>query len=69
MLGNLFQNYLNKKNKSITVIGETSGDTGSAAIEAFKGKDNINVFILQRYLFLPSLESFCEFLDAFLTYF
>ena len=46
MLGNLFQYYLNKKNKSITVIGATSGDTGSAAIDACKDKENIKIFIL-----------------------
>ena len=34
LVGNLFQYYLTKKNKNITVIGATSGDTGSAAIEA-----------------------------------
>ena len=46
MLGSLFQHYLNKKNKNITVIGATSGDTGSAAIEACKDKENIKIFIL-----------------------
>ena len=46
MLGNMFQYYLNKKNKKITVIGATSGDTGSAAIDACKDKDNIKIFIL-----------------------
>ena len=46
MLGNLFQHYLNKNNQNITVIGATSGDTGSAAIEACKDKDNIKIFIL-----------------------
>ena len=46
MLGNLFQYYLNKKNKSITIIGATSGDTGSAAIDACKDKENIKIFIL-----------------------
>ena len=34
------------KNKNITVIGATSGDTGSAAIDACKDKNNINIFIL-----------------------
>ena len=46
LLGNLFQYYLNMKNKNITVIGATSGDTGSAAIDACKDKNNINIFIL-----------------------
>jgi threonine synthase len=46
LLGNLFQYYLKNKNKNITIIGATSGDTGSAAIDACKDKDNINIFIL-----------------------
>ena len=45
-LGNLFTFCIKNKNNNITILGATSGDTGSAAIEAFKGKDNINVFIL-----------------------
>ena len=45
-LGNLFSYCMNNKDKNITVLGATSGDTGSAAIDAFKGKENINVFIL-----------------------
>ncbi len=46
LLGNLFQYYLNKSKKKITILGATSGDTGSAAINACKDKDNINIFIL-----------------------
>lgn len=49
IVGNLFQYYLKKKQKKITVIGATSGDTGSAAIDACKDKDNINIFILHPY--------------------
>ncbi|MEO0865061.1 MAG: threonine synthase, partial [Pseudomonadota bacterium] len=30
----------------VTIVGATSGDTGSAAIEAFRGLDNVDVFIL-----------------------
>ena len=45
-LGNLLSYCIKNKNKNITVLGATSGDTGSAAIDAFKGKENINVFIL-----------------------
>lgn len=45
-LGNLFSHVLLKSNKKITILGATSGDTGSAAINAFKGKKDINVFIL-----------------------
>ena len=45
-LGNLFSEILKNKKRKITIIGATSGDTGSAAINAFKGKDEIDVFIL-----------------------
>ena len=48
-LGNLFSYYMNYQDNSISILGATSGDTGSAAIDAFKGKDNINVFILHPY--------------------
>ena len=45
-LGNLFTYAVPKASKKLTVLGATSGDTGSAAIEAFRGKEDINVFIL-----------------------
>ena len=48
-LGNLFSAVLQNKKKQITVLGATSGDTGSAAINAFKGKNDIQVFILHPY--------------------
>ncbi len=46
LIGNLFTAALKRRNRKLTIIGATSGDTGSAAIEAFKNKDNVNVFIL-----------------------
>ena len=48
-LGHLFSHVLQISNRKITVLGATSGDTGSAAIDAFKGKDDIQVFILHPY--------------------
>ena len=41
-----FNKSLLKQNKTAIVLGATSGDTGSAAIHAFRGKQDINVFIL-----------------------
>ncbi|MDF2140715.1 threonine synthase [Paenirhodobacter sp. CAU 1674] len=46
IIGQLFQIELAKQGKRITIVGATSGDTGSAAIEAFKGLENVDVFIL-----------------------
>lgn len=46
LLGNVFDHVLEKLNKKITVVGATSGDTGSAAIHACKNRKNIEVFIL-----------------------
>ncbi|KAI9296792.1 tryptophan synthase beta subunit-like PLP-dependent enzyme [Neoconidiobolus thromboides FSU 785] len=49
-LGNLFEFFLAKKeNFKLTVVGATSGDTGSAAIYGLRNKPNINVFILHPY--------------------
>jgi threonine synthase len=45
-LGNLFDYVLAQKGERITIIGATSGDTGSAAIEACRGLDNVDIFIL-----------------------
>ena len=45
-LGNLFNYFLDEKEKKLNIIGATSGDTGSAAIEAVKNNKNVNIFIL-----------------------
>ncbi|MCT4555334.1 MAG: threonine synthase [Pelagimonas sp.] len=46
LIGQLFQVELTKRGERVTIVGATSGDTGSAAIEAFKGLDAVDVFIL-----------------------
>lgn len=48
-LGNAFEYVLKKKNRKLTIIGATSGDTGSAAEYALRGKDNIDVFMMSPY--------------------
>jgi threonine synthase len=55
-LGNLFSHMLENSNKKITVLGATSGDTGSAAINAFKGKNDIQVFILHPYQMVSEVQ-------------
>ena len=45
-IGNLYDHYLLDEKKKINVIVATSGDTGSAAIDAIKGKDKMNIFVL-----------------------
>ncbi|PZR00300.1 MAG: threonine synthase [Cereibacter sphaeroides] len=46
LIGQLFQAALSRSGQRITIVGATSGDTGSAAIEAFRGLSNVDVFIL-----------------------
>ncbi|MDC0167913.1 threonine synthase [bacterium] len=45
-IGNLYEYYLRKNKKTINIVVATSGDTGAAAIDAIKGKSNLNIFIL-----------------------
>ena len=45
-IGNLYNYYLKSGEKNINIVVATSGDTGSAAIDAIKGKDKINIFVL-----------------------
>ncbi len=46
LIGQMFQAALGRSGKRVTIVGATSGDTGSAAIEAFRGLSNVDVFIL-----------------------
>ena len=46
LLGRLFDHVLEQSGERVTIVGATSGDTGSAAIEACKGCKNIDIFIL-----------------------
>jgi len=45
-VGRMFDEVLKARGARITIVGATSGDTGSAAIEATKNKDAIDIFIL-----------------------
>ena len=45
-LGNLFEYVLGKSGKELNILGATSGDTGSSAEYAMKGKNGIRIFML-----------------------
>jgi len=45
-LGRIFDHVLTKRGQRVTIVGATSGDTGSAAIEACRARDAIDIFIL-----------------------
>ncbi len=45
-LGNAFEYVLAKEGKQLNIIGATSGDTGSAAEYALRGKQGVNVFMM-----------------------
>jgi threonine synthase len=46
LLGQLFERVLERQDRRLNVLGATSGDTGSAAEHALKGKERISVFML-----------------------
>ena len=46
LLGPLFDHLLERDNARVTIVGATSGDTGSAAIEACRDREALDVFIL-----------------------
>jgi len=46
LLGRLFDHVLTKRGEHVTIVGATSGDTGSAAIEGCKSCSHIDIFIL-----------------------
>ena len=46
LLGLLFEEFLARDNSRLTIVGATSGDTGSAAIDAVAGRENVEIFML-----------------------
>ncbi|MCX8145309.1 MAG: threonine synthase [Azovibrio sp.] len=49
LLGNLFEYVLEQRGETLNILGATSGDTGSAAEYAMRGKHNVKVFMLSPY--------------------
>ncbi len=46
LLGLLFETFLGRSGKRLTIVGATSGDTGSAAIDAVAGREGVEIFML-----------------------
>ncbi len=46
LLGNLFEHVLEREGRTVNIVGATSGDTGSSAEYAMRGKHGVNVFML-----------------------
>ena len=46
LLGHLFETFLERRDQRLTIVGATSGDTGSAAINAVAGRDRVEIFML-----------------------
>jgi threonine synthase len=46
LLGLLFEEFLSRRDQRLTIVGATSGDTGSAAIDAVAGRERIDIFML-----------------------
>lgn len=57
LLGNLFEYVLNKLGQEINILGATSGDTGSAAEYAMRGKRGIRVFMLSPHQKMSRFQS------------
>lgn len=49
LLGGLFEYELGRRGQTLNILGATSGDTGSAAEYAMRGKKGVNVFMLSPY--------------------
>ena len=49
LLGNLFEYELARRGEQLNILGATSGDTGSAAEYAMRGKQGVRVFMLSPY--------------------
>ena len=56
LLGNFYEYYLNNENQKIHIVVATSGDTGAAAIDAIKGKKNVNIFVLHPHNRVSSVQ-------------
>jgi threonine synthase len=66
LLARLLDWALGERGQRATVVGATSGDTGGAAVEAFAGRERVDLFVL-----FPRgrVKFFFKFLEFFFTFF
>jgi len=57
LLGQLFEHVLSKQGQALNILGATSGDTGSAAEYAMRGKSGIRVFMLSPHKRMTAFQS------------
>ena len=57
LLGNLFEYVLGRRGATLNILGATSGDTGSAAEHALRGKDGVRVFMLSPHGKMSAFQS------------
>ena len=57
LLGNLFEYTLQRQSSELNIFGATSGDTGSAAEYAMRGKQGIRVFMLSPHLKMSAFQT------------
>ena len=57
LLGNLFEYTLAKHGETLNILGATSGDTGSAAEYAMRGKQGVRVFMLSPHLKMSAFQT------------
>jgi len=46
VIGNMYEKILKKNNLKVNIVVATSGDTGAAAIDAIRSKENMKIFVL-----------------------
>jgi threonine synthase len=57
LLGALFETVLKEKSETLNILGATSGDTGSAAEYAMRGREGIRVFMLSPHKRMSAFQS------------
>lgn len=56
LLGNIFEHVLARENRWLNIVGATSGDTGSAAEYAMRGKAHVRVFMLSPHMRMSAFQ-------------